>query len=839
MQFISRVLRLALVFSVFLILGLVLAVVVLGSWSAGIQNFVAFLFAVLATKWYRRRVQRRSSTDGQSKKKRNDSRSSRSRTKAKSLSSDHESSLKRSTNSQSRLKPVRPKGDTERGEPDLVSVSHGQVGLQGLVGLQSARGRSKRNSTKGAKFGNIGRDAWVTSLSSATIGGRDIGGLVYVGIPPMTGDFSAPSAPYIDPSLSISSAGDDMAGENLGYWPNYSTISPANRATYLNWLATGRNNSNYGVGYLFLYFYGLERRFFVDGQNSDAAELITEVVRLRDMYSENRSAQRYLGDFLDVAMLAEHSLGRIKPVFVTSQWEVPKSIKFAIGVKIAQGKAIDAEWLLSWFLTHPDRNLRTPAERCKDEFLALFKVRFSNRFPEGLKLNRPRKLLSVEYRAASGEFLTRIEPTFEGKAVPDVSSLRKPINIAQEIADGVMDELDKLSRYLGRNAEGRNSIEAHALLPQDLWGQFDNESVNQLRLWVQSVVDSGGFIPVSAIVEKLEGKKPDKLTKRNLTGAADALARVGFGLAPDPRFALRSPKMTEPVVLFELGESIAALEEVSERYRAALIEMAAKSFVAHADDEVTSVERAALFDSVEIYTELSRQEKRRLTANLDWMLAVPPDLALLRRKLKNADPETIAAVRSALVSAALADGVVQAEEVVEIEKIYKTLGLDTSSVYSDLHAGDVSDSLVKVRSAEPSPPGEAIPSDSGPRIPKLDASRIAAIRSDTERVSAVLGEIFTEDSVYEQESKPTAGMLDGLDEKHTKLVETLIDRVQWTEEELEELCAQMGLMVSGAIEAVNEWTFNVYDEALVEEYEVFEISIDTAEQIRKKMTEEL
>ena len=46
--------------------------------------------------------------------------------------------------------------------------------------------------------------------------------------------------------------------------------------------------------------------------------------------------------------------------------------------------------------------------------------------------------------------------------------------LAQEIADEAMDELDRLSRFLGRNPERKGSFEAHALLPSCLWGCTQN-----------------------------------------------------------------------------------------------------------------------------------------------------------------------------------------------------------------------------------------------------------------------------------------------------------------------------------------------------------------------------
>ena len=41
-------------------------------------------------------------------------------------------------------------------------------------------------------------------------------------------------------------------------------MSPRSRATYLEWLASGRSDCSYNAYYMLLYFYGLECRFFLD-----------------------------------------------------------------------------------------------------------------------------------------------------------------------------------------------------------------------------------------------------------------------------------------------------------------------------------------------------------------------------------------------------------------------------------------------------------------------------------------------------------------------------------------------------------------------------------------------
>lgn len=685
------------------------------------------------------------------------------------------------------------------------------------------------------------RSGWVPSSDTVQIAGRDIGGMIYVGTPPRLNDFGYRDKcrAYIDPSLSVARKGTDFAGDELPYWPSYSDISANSRATYLDWLAGGAKDGWYDPGYMFLYFYGLERRFFLDKPpEAEKREIAQEVRRLQNLYPENGSVQRYLGEFIQLAQISLNDEALDEPIFEFRGWDIPLSLKVAIGARLSRGELLSADWVLSWLLCHPERRLRTPSTRCAEEFHALFKLRFENRFPNGLKVNKPRKLLKSTYQAASSEFQGQLEPMVDGSRVPDISGLRKPVEIAQEIADEVMDDLDKLSRYLGRHPDGRGSLEAQALLPQELWNLFPSDELEQLSSWTATIVETGGLVPVLDVIEKLEGSRPEKLSKRTLTGVADALARLGYGFAPDPRFALRSPKPGEPVVLFELGEALAQLENVSAGYRTALIEVALGSFVAHADGQISESERKSLRAKITDVAGLSEQEHRRLAANLDWMLAVSPDLALLRRKLKDTGPEAQASIRSALVAAAHADGIIQPEEVAGIEKIYKALGLDPSLVYSDIHAGNVSDGPVRVRVAEPGRAGEVIPDERPAGLPKLNVARIAAIQTDTARVSSVLGEIFDETSEEPEEVEVASTVLAGLDAKQTKLVKALISQEHWTEEAFEELCRQSGLLASGAIEDINEWAFDIYDEALLDEYDGYEIAPDPAKELKKKFEEE-
>lgn len=799
-----KFLRIIFFYVVFLFLALILVVTALEAWPDGAQILFAFLAPGVVVWWLEKRRKSK-----QSLPNKGEARVDAARASDTPLQSAHED---------------RRVSARTTSKPSAAAPENGP-----------GSGTDKTNKSSR-------HQGWVPNGECATVRGRDIGGMVYVGIPPSVNayGFREKCRAYIDPSLPVARTGDDRDGHGMPYWPGYSDISPRCRATYLDWLAGGKSDAGYNPGYMFLYFYGLERRFFVeDPPEEEKREISEEVQRLTRLFADNRSVQRYLGEFIEIAKIATTRIEDIEPVYENSGWELPLSLKLVIGARLDKGERIDADWILSWFLCHPERSLRTPATRCREEFLALFRVRFGERFPDGLIVRKPRKSLKTTYRAASSEFEGSINLSIDNKPVPDISDLRKPVEIAQEIADEAMEELDKFSRFLGRNPDGRGTVEGHALLPSELWAMFPSKELDTLKSWANGVVSDGGLISSAEAIERLEGKRPVKIGKRQLTGVADALARLGFGLAPDPRFAMRAPKPDEPVVLFDLGEPVEKLEDVSSGYRAALMEMALGAFVAHADGQIAEAERRTLEQQVAATEGLSEQEIRRLRANLNWFLAVPPDVNLLRRKLKDVGEDSRTALRAALVAAAHADGMIQSEEVASIEKIYKALGLDAGLAYSDLHAANIVDGPRTVRAAEPGVPGEAIPSEPQASGPVLDASRIASIRSDTERVSSVLGRIFDagdedEDRTHEHDDLCLAG----LDHKHAALVQDLVQREHWSEDAFEKLCAQHALFTSGALEAINEWAFETHDEALLEEYDGYDVIPEVAEAVRQELSKE-
>ena len=683
------------------------------------------------------------------------------------------------------------------------------------------------------------KSGWIPKDGSAYVAGREIGGMVYVGRGPGTGFRSDTDNAFINPSEKIARRGGDYEGQGMHYWPNYSTIDPRSRATYLDWLSSGRSDTRYNVGYVFLYFYGLERRVFVDKTDvQERADIIAEAHRLLEVYGDNHSIRRYLGAFIDTASLLDAS-GEPQPMFENSGYDVPANVLLALGRMAARNIPLTSDWLLSWFVCSSETKLRTPAKRAFAEFRAYFRHVFDQEYPGGLKIRTPRRRLKLQYHAASGNFMTSLNEYLGD--IPDVSSLSAPLGIAQRIADTSADGLDKYSRYLGRNPDGRGSIEAHALLPQALWPLFPCPEKEELRTWVTNQAEAGGLVPIEDVVERLEGARPDGIGKRQLIGVADALARLGVGMAPDPRFALRKPQSGEPVVLFHLPQDTRTIESPGDAYRSAILNLAVATLVAHADGQIDHAEREHLAGQIDANQSVTEAERARLHANLSWMIAVPPDISMLRTRLRNAPEDLRSALGQLAVVAAGADGAIDPEEIRVIERLYAVMGLDRERVYADLHALTSAPEPVTVRPADratrefaiPSPPPET-PGDAV----TLDAARVSAVMADTARVSQVLGDIFADGDDEDEESVDDSvseadGEFGGLDAPHRAVASALITRHHWTEDEVAGLADEHQLMAAGALETINEWAFDRFDDALIEEYDGYEINGDVAQQLMR------
>ncbi len=663
---------------------------------------------------------------------------------------------------------------------------------------------------------------WVPASGNAEVKGRRIGGMVYVG-----SGLRAPSGiidpALIDPSLPVSNSLVSPSIRLTNYWPSYSDISPDARSAYLAWLATGRSDPSADVGYVFLYFYGLERRALVDAQASAAAKadvpaIVREIERLLALYPKSRSLQNYGGSLLDLlqASSAPERLYVAPPPPLRAG-----SLGFVHRLGLAQcaaaGDPLPAEWAFAWLMAEPTTRLRTPARRCPAEFEALFKERYGAAQGGGMVLPKNRTQLRLEYVPASrglslvNQFKLKLD-------LPDVSVLTSPVKKLQAIADECQDALAGYSRAVGAEGSKAASVEALAELPVSLWPAAHRERLQKMRD-IAKQTGRPAPVPLATVLSWLP--PIGELTRAKVKTLYRALGQAGLAMEPDIRLGAALPGADATVYLFATDQT--EPPKSSSRYSAAALALQLAVAVAASDGDTSEKERDLLARQLEEWLHLDAAERQRLHALLRHLAASPPKLTGLKGTIETLDVTAREAIGEFLALVAQSDEQVTPAEIKMLEKIFKLLKLQAESLYSKVHAAATEPVTVRPGAAST---GLAIPPKPQAKKAKgiqLDPAKVAALQADSERVSAILGAIFTaeEDAepvpVVEVEQAPSnEPALMGLDEDHAAFVRTLLSRPHWTRAELEELAEDRGLMVDGTLERINEASFDAFDKPFLE-----------------------
>ena len=684
-------------------------------------------------------------------------------------------------------------------------------------------------------------EEWIPKSDSIFVAGREVGGMVYIGRKADSAQYRPHNSSLINPYLKVDRRGDDYECQDMHYWPSYSIMDPGSRATYIDWLAGNRADTRYSPKYALLYFYGLERRVFVDqAEPWERAEIVAEVRRLLDRYRGDGLIDCIFGDFIEMASLLDQDYDP-QPIFERHGRDIPARVEVALGRMLARRMPLTSDWLLSWFLCHPETSPRTPARRVFPVFRAYFKHLFDQKYPDGLKVRTPRRRLHLQYESLSYDFTEDL-----GELLGDVRDIppnlsKKLLRVAQGIADESADGLDRYSRYLGRNPDGKDAIEAHALLPEALQPLFPCPRKQEFMTWAERRIESNDLARVEDIAEWLEVDWPDKVGKSQLIRMADRLARLGVGMAPDPRFTLGKTRWSCPVVLFHLPKSARVIESPSEPYQNAILKLMVVTLVACADGPVDTAGRKRLSGLIQANRSITPAERARLRADLTWTIATRPDIGMLRTRLRDAPENLRCALSRLAVATAGEDGAPSPKKIRAIERLYEMTGRDRGEAYADLHAHTSAAEPLAVHPADHTAPEFTIPSPaSGSRADAvtLDAGRISRVMADTAHISRTLDDIFTDDGDQGRRNGDASASgeesdLEGLDASHRAVASALITRCHWTEDEIVRLADEHQLMAAGALETINEWAFNRFGDLLVEEYNGYEINDGIARQLAR------
>ncbi|MBW4093004.1 MAG: hypothetical protein HIU82_18175 [Proteobacteria bacterium] len=676
---------------------------------------------------------------------------------------------------------------------------------------------SHRTEMATSRSGATNSDFWRPPGDAVTVAGATVAdGMVYVG---RSGGRSRDhDASFIDPALPV--ARSSASAGPLGYWPSYGAITPECRRRYLEWLASGKRAPDADVGYVFLYFYGLERRLLLEEPPAEEVRtLVQELDRLRAIYAGNKSFDGYSRRLIEaVAFLqdaAASGTSSFLPDLAAPSGEMPFALKVAIAREVVSGRPLGFELaaaalfgLREFWLAH-----RHVLEKGRPAFLAVFRARFATAFPTGFLLrNRKDSRLQIVYRGASGGLEVDLTSRLGIKDLPDPTMLTWTKLLALSAA--VAEEIVPYAKVLSYHPARANSLSGLISCPVELRGTVAPEA----RRWLEAL-PSPAAVTFGELAGHAIGTTTAKWTIRHRRQVSEALSILGYAMEPDPDDGMENIEDDTVVQVFKYPGRM--------RLRALEVACAAAMFVAAVGRTVDGKALVAAehwLSMMPSRLSLTSEQTTKLRARLIWLGTKSVTLAKAKKLLGDATTEEKEFCAWSATVAAGATGNVGKPQVALLEAIHDALALPRGALYAGLHAGIgtattaanepilVSDEVQEALHPIPRP-ATAAPVD-------LEPSRLDRIRAETERVSVMLAEIFVEEEQSPQAPEHAdGGLLAGLDVEHAALLTRLLSRAEWSREEFDRAASEIGLMPGGAMETINEWSFDHHGDAVLEDGE--------------------
>jgi uncharacterized tellurite resistance protein B-like protein len=641
----------------------------------------------------------------------------------------------------------------------------------------------------------------------------------------------------IAPWLKVRKGTD--SGE-LPYWPWYERLRAGQRLEYIKWLASDRKRLPSEDGYLFLYYYGLERRLFYD--KVDIPLVVKEVYRLRRMHAEHAgngrswSFQHYSSSLLWFVIAQNpQSFGErdIRTIAGSMKSWREDSLLAALSWCVSHNRPCPA-WLAQIVAAEmPNTSQSVVLKRVPEEFAKLFAKRYTEAAGDGIRLRVSKRIGKCVYQPASNALDSQV------CEIPNVLGIRSQFKPLVDVWNSCVEDLRKLSRVTRGIEDESLTVDAWEALPMELRAGIEHPLTGAFTDVIASLSSdvNPGLVPAQGLARLLGIEDRDRYTSAQSRRIAETAQHIGYAVEPDARMMGRSYKAHDPLSVFVW---LYDAHPQPKRYAAAATLMSYGMAVASADGHIADEETHLLSEEIARLFDLNEHELRRLDALQTLLAAKGADPSSIGKTIRDGlAPTHRHAIGKILIAIAAADGVIHPSERRVLRRCYRSLGLEATDLDKTLEELSLpqADDLVSVKAAKRGRRGEAIPTEREEQVVTLDQESIRRIMVETRQVAAILAEAMGEadaDESYETNSSvavavdqpewhPTSSGVDAskqpsapvMSGRFLEFYETLVSRDEWKTAEIDAIAREHGHMLTGAIEAVNDWAYEAYGCAIV------------------------
>jgi uncharacterized tellurite resistance protein B-like protein len=648
--------------------------------------------------------------------------------------------------------------------------------------------------------------------------------------------------------LGLPVAKQSDTSERLGYWPSYHNCNPGQRAAYLQWLYEGRSHQVAELGYVFIFFYGLERRIVVDGQDHEC--VARELIRLLPLFGKSNSFSAYATRLLWLTIYLSVDRGGLpsdilsEAIRVTSRWRDGTLELYLAYLSQTLGH-LDGNACYAW-AEQDQRAMRSVITvRHSDKFKELFIRKVQDGFPDGVRIPPTTRNKAIVYHPASSTLLSEPHQMVgvTGKSMHSLEPRRPPCTKLIQIWNECVEQLKAFDRA-SRKATGDLSSESYEALPSEL-RDSDHPELEHWNRLISRVTDEDGWALVSVNeLARIKGiKERASLTKTQTMSILNTADALGFAIEPDCRINGKNFRWNEPIAIFNC-EMARCDDRSIEKFRTAAFLLELGLTVAVSDNEVDERELEAIESHIEAELDLTPDLAKRLSALRHLMIAKGPKLTTVPQTFLAAlSRNQRKAIGSYLVSVAAADQVVTNKEKNVLRASFQKLSLPLDMLAELL-------APYEAVNVEPQTVATSAVVQLSAEATVLDFDRIRRIREETRHVQDLLHDVISnsfdgsdellavqnidaadepleefasDEAVFatDQTSQMADQCFDSrfvtVPNRYQAFCSKLATQNRWNMRAAQELARSEGLMFSAALETINEWSTDAFGDWLIEE----------------------
>jgi uncharacterized tellurite resistance protein B-like protein len=606
----------------------------------------------------------------------------------------------------------------------------------------------------------------------------------------------------------------------LPYWPRLSDTDASQLGDYINWMATGKKDSHIELGYVFIYFYGLERRSLVE--RKDLLDVGNEVIRLLKVYNYSGSFRQYATGLI-IHLI---QLGIFKP----TEKIIDALLNFQQGHLSDAFQSVLLEYLAKnnlpmsprWAISFAKQNQRTirsvVLDRAYEEFCKLFTLRYDDKYLDKMVPRMGDRAQIIEYHVASPSLSRGMIPSAEGHTIIDWNRQFSPVIT---LFNECIEELKAYSRKTTNYPEDKSI--AFESLPPELQDEMQHPQQKDWEAILENYTDS--LIPIEkiALLRKIEHRQ--RLSLGQSKSIARLIESLGSSVEPDPRYTEKSFSWDDYVSILRLPDEPSLPQGPNYSLVSLLLPLAVE--VSCASGSLEEREQQIITEFFQERFMLTRNDRLRLAALIQVTLKNGTSYSGIKKRLLELFEENQrkSIGKFLVMIAGAVDGICTAE-LKALEKTFNSLGIDKQLLNEYIielgYQIPEQDRLVVKGTKDAQ--GEAIP----PRIAILDIDKIRKIHDDSIEASKLLINAMNSSEkekqfIASQASCTKTGEVCqdkrsiNISDRIKPFFDEMIKKQQWLHEDISKLAQIHNVTVSAAMEEINTWADENLGDFLIDE----------------------